>query len=146
LERIALWNAMRSGESIVKPKLVYFMICTILTYGLIACTSVPVADPEETVQGFYQAMNDGDMETAMSFVADDIECRGHCYITGKDAFRTFIQTNLDHRDQFEISDLVVQGEEATFDYVIHRGNSVLARGVDSVMRVQDGKIVYFEMN
>ena len=130
----------------MRSKLVHFTICIILILGLIACTGVPVASPEEIVQGFYQAMNQGGIESAMAFVADGIECRGHCYITGSDAFRTFIQGNIDHGDQFEISGLVVDGDEVTFDYVIHRAESVLARGVDSVMRVRDGKIIYFELN
>ena len=142
----------------MKSKLIYFVICTILMQGLIACantsTITPIiataapefVSPDEIVQDFYQAMNDGDIETAISFAGNDIECRGHCYITGKDAFQTFIQGNVDHNDRFEISELRVDGNKVTFNYVIYRANSVLARGIDSVMQIQDGKIIYFEIN
>ena len=142
----------------MKFKHLYFVICTILTQGLIACvntsTSTPViattdpeiVSPDEIVQDFYQAMNDGDIETAISLAADDIECRGHCHITGKDSFQTFIQGNIDHNDQFEISQLRVDGNKVIFNYIIYRANSVLARGIDSVMQIRDGKIIYFEIN
>lgn len=136
----------------MRPRLIYVVLVVILIQGLSACKSLlatttpQAASPDEIVQGFYQEMNDGDLETAMTFIADDIECRGHCYVTGKDSFQTFIQGNIDHNDQFEISDLKVDRDKVTFNYVIHRGDSVFARGVDSVMQIQDGKIIYFEIN
>ena len=136
----------------MKLKLIYIALVAAFLLGSSACkstsagTSPKAAGPDEIVQGFYQAMNNGDLETALTFIADDIECRGSCYITGKDSFQTFIQGNIDHNDQFEISDLRIDGDKVTFNYIIHRENSVLARGVDSVMRIQDGKIFYFEIN
>jgi len=133
----------------MRAKLICVVLVAILTQGLAACKSISAkpqaAGPDEIVQGFYQAMNDADLETAMTFIADDIECRGHCYITGKDSFQTFIQSNIDHNDQFEISDLKVDGDTVTFNYIIHRDNTVLARGVNSVMQIQAGKIIYFEI-
>jgi hypothetical protein len=141
-----------SGNTIMKPKIICVLLITILIQGLSACGSASTAailpeaaSADKVVQSFYQAMNDGDLESAMTFVADDIECRGHCYLTGKDSFQTFIQGNIDHNDQFEISELRVNGDQVTFNYIIHRGDSVFARGVDSVMQVQDGQIIYFEI-
>ena len=134
----------------MRPRLIYAVLVVILIQGLSACKSISAtpqaASPNEIVQSFYQAMNDADLETALTFIADDIECRGHCYITGKDSFQTFIQSNIDHNDQFEISDLKVDGDTVTFNYIIHRENTVLARGVNSVMQIQDEKIIYFEIN
>jgi hypothetical protein len=140
-----------SGNTIMTPKIICVLLITILIQGLSACANVSVATtpevagPDEIVQSFYQAMNDGDLESAMTFIANDIECRGHCYLTGNDSFQTFIQGNIDHNDQFEISELRVNGDQVTFNYIIHRGDSVFARGVDSVMQVQDGQIIYFEI-
>jgi len=141
-----------SGKKFMKPKFICAILIVILIPGLSACGGASTgaiipeaASADEVVQGFYQALNDGDLESAMRFVADDIECRGHCYITGKDSFQTFIQGNIDHNDQFEISELKVDGDKVTFNYVIHRGDSIFARGVDSVMQVQDGQIIYFEI-
>ena len=134
----------------MRTRLIYAVLVVILIQGLSACKSISAtpqaASPDEIVQNFYQAMNDADLEAALTFIADDIECRGHCYITGKDSFQTFIQSNIDHNDQFEISDLKVDGDTVTFNYIIHRENTVLARGVNSVMQIQDGKIIYFEIN
>ena len=131
----------------MKAKFIWVVLMAILIAGLSACAnaSTAISSPEEIVQGFYQAMNDGNLETALTFIADDIECRGHCYITGKDSFQTFIQGNIAHNDQFEVSELKVDGDKVTFNYIIQRGDSVFARGVDSVMQVQVGKIVYFEI-
>jgi ketosteroid isomerase-like protein len=131
----------------MKLKFAYLILSVIFIQGLSGCTdsSATTVTPDKIVQGFYQALNDGDVESALTFIADDIECRGHCYITGKDSFQAFIQGNIDHHDRFEISDLKVDGNTVTFNYIIHRENTVLARGVDSVMRVQDGKIIYFEI-
>ena len=139
----------------MKSKGTWIVLFTILMQGLSACTSISTvtvtptpeaAGPEEIVRSFYEAMNNGDLGTAMTFIADDIACRGHCYITGKSSFQTFIQGNIDHNDQFEISNLRINGDKITFDYVIYRGDAVSARGVDSVMQIQAGKIVYFEIN
>lgn len=136
----------------MKLRLICIVLVATFLQGLSACNSISAgttpkaASPDEIVQGFYQAMNNGDLETALTFIDDNVECRGSCYITGKDSFKTFIQGNIDHNDQFEISDLRVDGNQVTFNYVIHRENTVLARGVDSVMKIQDGKIIYFEIN
>lgn len=139
----------------MKPNLTWVVSFLIIIQGLSACagistttamTTPEVASPEKIVQDFYQAIDDGDLETAMTFIADNIECRGHCYITGKDSFQTFIQGNIDHNDQFEINDLKVTGDKVTFSYIIHRADTVLTRGMDSVMQVQDGRIIYFEIN
>jgi ketosteroid isomerase-like protein len=45
------------------------------------------SDPSAIAQNFYQALNAGDLEAAMTLVADDVKCRGECYFTGKDLFR-----------------------------------------------------------
>lgn len=136
----------------MKPKFMCVMLVVLLIQGLSACGGASTAaiipeaaSADEVVQGFYQAMNDGDLESAMTFIADDMECRGYCYITGKDSFQTFIQGNIDHNDQFEISELKIDGDKVTFNYVIRRGDFILARGLDSVMQVQDGQIIYFEI-
>ena len=123
-------------------------IVVVLAALLAACASPApnTPDPAQVVQGLYQAMNDGNIEAAMSFVADDVECSGHCHFTGKESFRAFIQGNIDHRDRFEISDLRSSGNKVTFDYVIYRSEAVFARGVDSVMQTEDGRIFYFELN
>ena len=125
--------------------IVLLILLVFLSQIVAACASQSPSDPAEVVQAFYAALNDGDLEAAMSFVSDEVQCRGHCYTNGQEPFRALIQENIAHEDVFEISDLQVEGDTVTFDYLITRGASVFARGVDSVMRVEAGKIAYFEI-
>jgi hypothetical protein len=102
------------GEKSRNTKRNFFILFVIVAQVMVACgtaardvpTSVPTtappstptatitpepADPAAIVQSFYQAYNEGDVEAALTFVADDIKCRGHCYLKGKESFRSFIE-------------------------------------------------------
>lgn len=103
-------------------------------------------DPTKIVQDFFTAFNDGDVDATMAFVADDIKCRGHCYITGKEAFRSFIQGGIDGGDQIEISDLRVSEDKVTYNYKIYRSGALTVNAVDAVIQLKDGKIILFELN
>ena len=113
--------------------------------GPSASPSAEALDPAAVVQGFYDAYNAGDLEAAMAFVDEQIQCRGHCYLTGAESFRAFIQPGMQAGDQITISDLRVEGNQVTFDYVVNSGGLVSARGMDAVIRIEDGLIVYFEI-
>jgi hypothetical protein len=138
-----------------------FFLYLLLSLTLVSCGTTPPAttgrdasqpgltvdsDPAAVVQNFYAAYNDGDIEAAMAFVADDVQCRGHCYLNGKDAYRAFVQEGMEAGDQIEISDLRVTDDKVVFNYVIERSGTVSARGVDAVMQIRDGLIVLFEIN
>jgi len=146
-----------------------FILLVILAQALTACgalnpqapTSVPrtlppptptstvtpaPADPAEIVQSFYKAYSEGDLEAAMAFIADDIKCRGHCYLTGSEAFRSFIEGDMKNGAQIEISDLRGSQDKVIFNYKLYKSGSVSATGVDAVMQIKDGKIVLFEIN
>ncbi len=97
------------------------------------------------MQSFYKAFNDGDIDATMAFVADDIKCRGHCYITGKEAFRSFIHGGINGGDQIEISDLRVSEDKVIHNYEVYRSGVLTARGVDAVLQIRDGKIILFEI-
>ena len=64
---------------------------------------------------------------------------------GRRPSAAFIQENITNHDHFEVTGLEADGDTVTFDYVILRDELVLARGVDAVMRVEGGQIVYFEI-
>ena len=104
------------------------------------------ADPTAVVQSFYKAYNDGDVEAALAFIADDIKCRGHCYLNGKEAFRSFIEGDMNSGAQIEISDLRVSPDNVVFNYKLYKSGSLSATGVDAVMQIKDGKIILFEIN
>ena len=146
-----------------------FILFVILTQVLAACgttvtetpatapttlpppTSTSTVTPEPVdratiVQSFFKAFNDGDVDATMAFVADDIQCRGHCYINGKDAFRSFIQAGITGGDQIEISNLRVSEDKITYNYKIFRAGVVTVNAVDGVIQLKDGKIILFELN
>jgi hypothetical protein len=101
--------------------------------------------PADIVQGFYAAVNAGDLEAALLLVSDDAQCRGHCYLDGKAAFRPFVQATIEDGSRFVLSNLRVSGELVGFDYLLYQGGRVSARGVDCEMRVVDGRITHYEI-
>lgn len=104
------------------------------------------ADPTAVVQSFYKAYNDGEVEAALAFIADDINCRGHCYLNGKEAFRSFIEGDMNSGAQIEISDLRVSQDKVIFNYKLYKSGSLSATGVDAAMQIKDGRIILFEIN
>jgi ketosteroid isomerase-like protein len=109
--------------------------------------TVPAAfrpsDPASIAQYFYKAINTGDLEAAMALVADDIQCRGDCYINGISSFRSFIQASI-NTGLTEISDLQVEGDTVTYNWTgLSKAGFVQARGVET-LQIKDGKIILME--
>ena len=53
----------------------------------------PTIDPMQSakiVQAFWDALEAGDVETAMAYLDDEAVCAGRCYFTGKAAFHYFL--------------------------------------------------------
>ena len=108
----------------------------------------PTIDPlqaAKVVQAFWDALEVGDLETAMVYVADDATCTGYCHFKGKETFRSYLQGYLDAGYSTRISDLKNVGSVVTYSWEVYRNGNFL-RGGDSVevMQVEDGKIVYWE--
>jgi ketosteroid isomerase-like protein len=100
--------------------------------------------PQDVVQGFWDAVNSQDFETAMSLVTDDIKCRGTLYTTGKASFQTYIESTYKGTGRtYEISNLVVSGDTVTYDWQAYRDGAFQAGGSGESMIVNDGKIVQF---
>jgi hypothetical protein len=108
----------------------------------------PTNDPlsaAKVVQAFWNALNSGDLDTAMVYVADDVKCAGFCYFKGKVAFQSYLQGYLDAGFTTEISDVRNVGSIVTYSWEAYRnGNFVRGGDGDEVMQVEDGKIVYWE--
>jgi ketosteroid isomerase-like protein len=112
--------------------------------GKIIFDGLAEAEQVWIVQEFYEAINAGDLEAAMAFVADDVKCRGACYLTGKDSFRNYIQGNIDLGGHVEISDFTVNGTEVTYTWVGYTEAGFFgARGTEKI-QFQDGKILLFD--
>src|SRR5262245_60994888 len=113
----------------MNTKILFIILFIVLAQILAACggpaaepTSVPTlaptvapaptatpepASPTEVVQGFWAAMEAGDVDAALAFVSEDIKCRGSCYLTGKDSVRALLQGIVKRGDTTEIRDLTV---------------------------------------
>lgn len=106
-------------------------------------TPEPV-DPATIAQSFYQAYNAGDIEALMALVAEDVKCRGGCYLTGKDRFRLYIQTDLTKGFQAEISDLKVEGDKVTYRVDINSNAGFLQISAVETLQIKDGLIILIE--
>jgi hypothetical protein len=140
---------------------VFLLLSLILSQVLIACSgnslfapATPTALPTPTndplssakvVQAFWDALEANDIETAMTYVSDDIVCRGQCYFKGKQIFRSYVQGYLDSGFVTKISDLKSIGSTVTYTWELYRNGLFIRRGEDDeIMEVEDGKIVYWE--
>lgn len=112
-------------------------------------TSAPTATPERVdpaavVQGFWDAMEAGDIDLAMTFLAEDIKCRGSCYMTGQASVQPYLEGLISSEQVTEISDLVVEGDKVTYTFKVIRSGQQSQHFKGEVMYVQDGKIVLWE--
>jgi hypothetical protein len=114
-----------------------------------AAPPVPTATPEPVdpaaiAQEFYKATNAGNLDAAMALVAEDVQCRGGCYITGKQSFQTWIQGSINRGGRVEISDLKVEGDKVTYNWEAFSEDGFFqARGVET-LQIKDGLIVLME--
>jgi len=113
-----------------------------------ACASTePITEPVAVIEAFYEALDDGDLDTAMGFVADDVSftvqgAPNTITYAGKAQVRDRLQQVVDRNTQHELSDLTLEGDIVTWTL---RATSTLgvSTGVDEAV-VQSGKIVSFQ--
>ena len=108
----------------------------------------PTLDPMQSakiVQAFWDALEAGDVETAMAYVDDEAVCAGRCYFTGKTAFHYFLLGYLQAGHVTKISNVKKVGSIVTYSWEVYRKGYFVERGDgDEVMHVENGKIVYWE--
>jgi SnoaL-like protein len=146
----------------VNIKAIFFILSVfILAQLLSACGSLlpsvpptatpmptPTLDPMQSakiVQAFWDALEAGDVETAMAYVDDEAVCAGRCYFTGKTAFHYFLLGYLQAGHVTKISNVKNVGSIVTYSWEVYRKGYFVERGDgDEVMHVENGKIVYWE--
>jgi hypothetical protein len=152
----------------MKTKYMLLILFVILAQALAACgTATPAApaseptaappvptatpepiDPAAIAHEFYKATNAGDLEAAMALVAEDVKCRGGCYLTGKESFRSYIQGSINiggGGGRVELSDLKVEGNKVTYRWeAYNKDGSFVASGVET-LQIKDGKIILVEI-
>lgn len=108
----------------------------------------PTHDPlsaAKVVQAFWDALGAGDLETAMIYVDDNIECRGYCHLTGKVTLKSYLQGYLDAGFSTQISDVKNVGSIVTYSWEVYR-NGLFQERNDESMQVENGKIIFWENN
>ncbi|MCI0553315.1 MAG: nuclear transport factor 2 family protein [Anaerolineae bacterium] len=147
----------------MNTKSILFILFVIVAQALAACgTAAPVAeqptiapppaptatpipaDPAAIAQSFWLAVNEGDIEAAMVLVAEDVKCRGTCYLTGKESFRSLIQGTINSGARTEISDLKVERDMVTYNWTFYNVNGAVTAGGTDAMQIKDGKIILIE--
>lgn len=101
------------------------------------------ANPVSVVQSFYGAIKDKQLETAMSYVADDalfINPTGT--YNGKDEVRSNISALIDGNFVFELRDLVNHDGKVNYGYTLFIDGENVEEGDNGVTIVKNGKIVF----
>lgn len=104
------------------------------------------ADPAKVVQGFWDAVNNEDIDTAMSLVDDNIECFGTFQASGKVLFQMYIESSYkspSNKYKYVISNIVVSDDTVTYDWQSYQGDALQGGGTGESMIIKDGKIVQF---
>lgn len=108
----------------------------------------PTNDPLQSakiVQAFWDALEGGDLETALVYLDEDAVCAGNCYFKGKATFQTYLQGYLAGGFTTKISDVKNVGSIVTYSWAVYRNGIFVQSGDgDEIMHVEDGKIVYWE--
>ena len=152
----------------MNTRLIYFVLFVLLAQVLAGCgtpaptaapatpTSAPTLaptvtptpappDPAEIVQSFWAAMEAGDVDAAMAFIADNVSCRGSCYFSGKETFRSLLQGMINSGSITEISIVKVEGDTVTYNYKVYSNGIEIEENIEGEsMQVQDGKIIHWE--
>jgi hypothetical protein len=142
----------------IKAIVLSFILALILaacgTGAFFGPTSVPTAMPTPTadplqsakvVQAFWDALETGDLETALVYLDDNAVCAGNCYFKGKTTFRTYLQGYLAGGFVTKISDVKNVGSIVTYSWAVYRNGIFVQSGDgDEIMHVEDGRIVYWE--
>jgi ketosteroid isomerase-like protein len=104
------------------------------------------SDPEAVARAVYEAMNAGDVETALSYFADDavLSLGAFGSFSGKEELRGSFEREVSLHASWELSDFQVEGDTVTFKSR-YTSDDMRALGVTlegtEVITVQDGKIV-----
>ncbi|HJS17182.1 MAG TPA: nuclear transport factor 2 family protein [Anaerolineales bacterium] len=102
-------------------------------------------DPAEVVRGFWAAMNEGDVEAAMAYVAEDAKCKGSCYFTGRQSFQAYLQGYVNSGTVTELGELTIEGDTVRYPFKEFR-NGFLTNdnALSESMQIKDGKIIFWE--
>ena len=91
--------------------------------------TVELVDIDENAQ--WAGLAAGDLETALSYVHEDIHCRGSCYLTGKPMFRSFLEGYLKSGYLTKISDVKNVGNLVTYAWDVYHNDLFVQSGAEA---------------
>ena len=127
------------------PTMVLMFMLVILLASACASTQ-PVTEPVAVIEAFYEALDDGDLDAAMGFVADDasfmiVGPSTTTTYTGPAQIQDYFQRVVNRNTQHELSDLILEDDTVTW---ILGATSILGESSGATEAVvQGGKIVSF---
>ncbi len=109
-----------------------------------ACASTqPITEPVAVIEAFHEALNDGDLDAAMSFVAADPKFITDTLYTGKAEVGGFYEEALGLDSSWELSDLRADGDKIFWTFRITMGGAVFEGSGDAV--VKEGMIEFYNV-
>ena len=116
----------------------------VLIIGTMASGCSPAQQPQDpafVVQSFFDALNAGDLEGAMVFVADDARFIYPEVYRGKEPIRDHFEKEIvDRSASYELREFVVEGD--TVRFISMYVPSVASEENDVEAVVEDGRIVF----
>ena len=118
-------------------------------FGFIALVaSVAVASAQESantqiVAAYYAAINGGDVDTAMTFLSDDVVFINPTgtYV-GRDEVRASIVAGVEGKVTIDVSNFADDKGRVTYDYVVKENGNAVEVGTTGLTIVEGGKIVF----
>jgi hypothetical protein len=135
-----------SGEFEMNKGLLFGLMTAVVLF-LAACgpaaTPAPALDAITIVQSYYQAIKDKQLETAMSFVADDAVFmdQGLVY-SGKSEIQASVESAINDFVSIVPSNLRETDGRVTYDYEVFQGENRSLSETGALMIVRDGKIIF----
>jgi ketosteroid isomerase-like protein len=124
----------------MNTKLILLSLILILATLLSACAPAQ-PEPAAIVQRYYEALNKKELDTAMTFVADDaVFVNPYGTFKGKNDVRQSLQLVINDGITFDLSNLRDTNGRVVYDYTVKVNGEAVETGTDGLTIVRDGKI------
>lgn len=108
---------------------------------LIAACGPASSDPTTIVKRYYEAVNKKELDTAMTFIADNaVFVNPYGKFTGRDDVRASLKLVMDDGITFDLSNFREADGRVVYDYTVKVGGEAVETGTDGLTIVRDGKI------
>lgn len=130
----------------------YLGLFLLLALILTACsapaptpTASPV-DPATIAQGFWDAINAKNFDSAMIYLADDVKIIGGPASSYNKASFSVFMPSVSDTISYEISDLkAISADTVTYTGKVYENGTKIVSGIAREMQIKDGKIVLIEL-